>query len=278
MTTASIVLYNTSKLYLQNVIACLAKSSVSTIYVVDNASVENPQDFVQSLSEKIIYIRSAKNVGYGAANNIAIREAIRQGSTYHLVLNPDIEFAEGTIESIENYMNLNPNVGQVMPKIVYPNGELQYLCKLIPTPFDLIFKRFLPSKMIQKRMNKFQLKFTGYNKPMNVPYLSGCFMFFRVSALNDVGLFDENFFLYPEDVDISRRMHEKYATMFLPSVEVVHTHAASSRTSRKLTQIHIVNMLRYFNKWGWFLDSKRCKTNKQVLTELSNLHNTEHHG
>ena len=92
-----------------------------------------------------------------------------------------------------------------MPKVYYPNGELQYLCKLIPTPFDLMFKRFLPSSIVERRMIKFQLRFTKYNKIMNVPYLSGCFMFFRISALQDIGLFDERFFMYPEDIDITRR-------------------------------------------------------------------------
>ena len=65
-------------------------------------------------------------------------------SKYHIVVNPDIYFEEGTIESLTEYMDNNPDVGQIMPKVFYPNGELQYLCKLLPTPSDLIFRRFLP--------------------------------------------------------------------------------------------------------------------------------------
>ena len=139
---------------------------------------------------------------------------------------------------------------------------------MIPTPMDLIFKRFLPSRITAKSLYKFQLRFTGYDKIMNVPYLSGCFMFFRLSALEDIGLFDERFFMYPEDVDITRRMHEKYKTIFYPKVSIIHAHAAASKTNLKMLWVHITNMIKYFNKWGWFFDKRRHEINKKLLKEL----------
>jgi GT2 family glycosyltransferase len=268
MITSSIVIYHSPEKDLQTVISCVANSIVHKIYVIDNAPDDRLKEFIKSLSEKTVYIQGQGNVGYGAAHNIALREAIRQGVTCHLVLNADIVFSEGVIEKLAAFMDAHPNAGQVIPKIVYPTGELQYACKLLPTPFDLLFRRFLPPKMNVKRANKFELKFTGYDKIMNVPYHHGCFMFFRVSALNEIGLFDERFFMYPEDIDITRRMHEKYATLFYPGVEVVHAHAAASRKNLKMLWIHMNNMIRYFNKWGWFFDKKRRKTNRQVLKEL----------
>ena len=208
---------------------------------------------------------------YGAGHNIAIQEAMDLGATYHVVVNPDIYFETGVLEKLVSFMNLHKNVGQIMPKVYYPNGELQYLCKLIPTPFDLMFKRFLPSSIVERRMIKFQLRFTKYNKIMNVPYLSGCFMFFRISALQDIGLFDERFFMYPEDIDITRRMHEKYMTIFFPEVSIVHAHAAASKTNKRMLKIHILNMIKYFNKWGWLFDLKRRNINKRVLGELQKM-------
>ena len=103
---------------------------------------------------------------------------------------------------------------------------------------------------------------------MNVPYLSGCFMLFRMSALQDIGLFDERFFMYPEDIDITRRMHEKYKTIFFPKVSIIHSHAAASKVNIRMLKVHILNMVRYFNKWGWILDTKRRKLNKQVWRVL----------
>jgi len=269
MLTASVVIYNSPKKDIQTVVTCVENSAVKTVYVVDNASNDTLKEFVQGLSKKVVYIQGQGNVGHGAGHNIAIKKTIENGAAYHVVINPDIQFEGGTLEKLTEFMDANPNAGLVMPKIMSLDGELQYLCKLIPTPFDLIFKRFLPTKMTQKRMHKFQLKFTDYNAVMNVPYLSGCFMFFRTSVLKDAGLFDERFFLYPEDIDITRRIHEKYETLFYPSVEIMHAHAAASYVSVKMLKIHIVNMIRYFNKWGWFFDKKRRNANRQVLKKLN---------
>lgn len=268
MITASIVIYNSTAKDLQTVISCVANSIVHTVYVIDNAPNDSQKGLVHSLSEKVVYMQGHGNVGYGAAHNMAMREAIRQDVKYHLALNPDIAFQEGVIEKLAEYMDNNPVVGQVIPKIILPNGEIQYVCKLIPTPLDLLFRRFLTAGMNEKRANKFELRFTGYNRIMNVPYHHGCFMFFRVSALREIGLFDERFFMYPEDIDLTRRMYEKYATIFYPDVEVVHAHSAASRKNMKMFRIHSINMIRYFNKWGWFFDAKRQNTNRQVLKEL----------
>ena len=106
---------------------------------------------------------------------------------------------------------------------------------------------------------------------MEVPYLSGCFMFLRNSALKKVGLFDDNFFMYPEDIDLTRRINENYKTIFYPHSEVVHQHAKESFKNYKLLISHIINIFKYFNKWGWFFDSKRKNTNNRIYTELKTI-------
>lgn len=271
--TASIVTYRTDRAELGKVLQCLVESCVDVVYVVDNSPSDELREFLKAFSDSVVgkgveYIFGQGNVGYGAAHNIAIRWAMERGAVYHVVVNPDIYFDGGTIEALAAYMDANTDVGQVMPRIVYPNGELQYVCKMVPTPSDLIFKRFLPGSMTAKSMNRFQLKFTGYDSPMNVPYLSGCFMFFRVSTLESVGVFDERFFMYPEDIDITRRVHARFRTMFFPDVTVVHAHAAQSKTSKEMLWIHITNMIKYFNKWGWIFDRERRSINKKILKEL----------
>lgn len=244
-------------------------SPVEKLYVVDNSSNDELRDFVKD-NPRIRYIHSL-NLGYGTGHNIAIRKSIEDKSDYHVVLNPDIYWDGDVIGELARYMDSNPDVGQVMPKVFYPDGRLQFLCKMCPSPVDLIFKRFLPGRLTEKRMQKFQLRDTGYDRPMNVPYLSGCFMFFRVSAVEKVGLFDERFFMYPEDIDITRRMHAQYKTMFYPFTSIVHAHAAASKTSKKMLKIHITNMIKYFNKWGWIFDKQRDEFNKQLLKEISEL-------
>ena len=91
---------------------------------------------------------------------------------------------------------------------------------------------------------------TGYNQIMDVPYLSGSFMLLRTSALKEVGLFDERFFMYPEDIDLTRRIGAKYRTIFYPEVSVIHHHEKASYKSVKLLIIHVWNIMKYFWKWG----------------------------
>jgi GT2 family glycosyltransferase len=180
------------------------------------------------------------------------------------VVNPDITFEPEILDKIAACMNKNAEIGHLMPKVFYPDGQIQYLCKLLPTPFDLIFRRFLPASWTEKRSRKFEMRDSDYNKIMDVPYLSGCFMFLRINALKEVGLFDERFFMYPEDIDLTRRMHQKFRTVFYPEVSVVHHHAQSSYKNHRMLWIHISNMIRYFNKWGWIFDKERNKINKLI--------------
>ena len=124
-------------------------------------------------------------------------------------------------------------------------------------------------------MRRFELRDSGYDKIMNVPYLSGCFMLLKAAALKKAGLFDERFFMYPEDIDITRRIHREFLTLYYPNVSIVHNHEKASYKSKKLLKIHIENMCRYFNKWGWIFDKERCQVNKATLSAIGrsdNLH------
>ena len=266
--TVSIVRYNHSFEELKPLVDRVAETKLKHwTYLVDNSPAPYPQDLIDKFGEKFTYLFVGKNVGFGAGHNLAIRP-ILETARYHLVLNPDIMFQSGVLEHLYRFMEDNGDIGHVMPKIIYPDGSLQYVCKLIPSPVDLIFKRFIPNALLESRLEKFQLKFTGYNKQMDVPYLSGCFMFLRVGALKEIGLFDESFFMYPEDIDLTRRMHARYRTVFYPEVQVIHEHAKGSYVNKKLLYIHMVNMIKYFNKWGWFFDSERQKVNKEILNKL----------
>lgn len=267
MISASIVTYNTSKAELTTVLSCVLKSKVDIVYLIDNSPCDLLRSFAE-MSSKICYIHN-ENTGYGSAHNIAIREAMDRGAKYHVVLNPDLRFEPSVIEQLEQYMEQHTDVGQVMPKVIYPDGSLQYLCKLLPTPLDLLFRRFLPKWMIAKRSIRFELRDTGYNKMLNVPFLSGCFMFLRTDALRKVGLFDERFFMYGEDIDLSRRIHTHYKTIYLPSELIVHVHKAESYRNRRMLLIHIQNIVRYFNKWGWIFDKERRIINKKALQQLN---------
>lgn len=268
MLNASIVLYKTAFGDVENLVATLhACKSVGQIFLIDNSPTRDER-FATLPAE---YLFNGKNLGYGAAHNIAIRQTIAQGTPYHLVINPDILLQPDTIERSLGYMQSHQNVGMLMPQVYYPNGEIQHLCKLLPTPWNLICRRFLPKKIAAKSNRKFELRNFGYNRIADIPYLSGCFMLMRSDALKQVGLFDERFFMYPEDIDLTRRMHTKFRTIFFPETFIVHNHAQASYHSLKMLWIHMREMAKYFNKWGWFFDRERKTINQQVLNNIGKL-------
>ena len=239
------------------------------LFVIDNS----PTDMLRSelkdviRQERITYIFNNKNLGYGAGHNVAIRQVLNK-STYHLVLNPDVYFEKGTVEKLIDFAERNSDVGLVTPKVIYPNGETQYVCKLLPTPQDLIFRRFLPTSFTTQRMERYELRMSGYDRQFEVPYVHGCCMFLRTAILQKTGIFDERFFMYPEDIDLTRRMHRISKTVFFPGAVVVHRHAKESYKSLKLFFIHFQNIIRYFNKWGWIYDDERTAVNQKILRQF----------
>lgn len=237
-----------------------------SVFLIDNSNDDNLKG-LSTIDSKIKYIRSHKNLGYGAAHNVAIQNSISNGCDYHIILNPDIEFESNVIKELYNFMELNREVGNVMPKIIYPNGSIQYLCKLLPTPFDLIFRRFFPFKtFIKNRTDKYELRFTKYENIMKVPVTSGCFMFLRISRIIECGSFDERYFMYLEDFDFCRRIEKN---VFYPKVEVIHHYAKDSYRSFRMLFYHIRSAIQYFNKWGWFFDKKRDAINGSTIYSLN---------
>ncbi|MHA4894111.1 glycosyltransferase family 2 protein [Pedobacter sp. PWIIR3] len=267
--TGCIVLYKNDEKVLLDAVNSFLNSSIDVkLYIIDNSPTNDLA--VLFSSREIDYIHNPTNPGFGASHNIAIKKAMADGSDYHLVLNPDVSFDGNLLAVIRDYMNQNLDVGNLMPKVLYPDGSLQYLCKLLPTPYDWIGRRFNPSRfLVDKRNEIFELRFTGYNKIMDVPYLSGCFMFLRLSCLKEIGLFDDRIFMYGEETDLCRRLIAKqYRTVFYPDVSIVHHFEKGSHKSWSLTWIGIQSAIYYFNKWGWFFDKERKKINQQVLRRL----------
>ncbi|WP_311329313.1 glycosyltransferase family 2 protein [Capnocytophaga gingivalis] len=269
--SASIVLYNTKIDELKRVIdSYFAYTGEKQLFLVDNSPTDSLKEIVKIYpNNDIYYIFNNENMGYGKAHNIAIKKSIEQGLSYHIILNPDIIIEKGSLEKLTEYMEQHPEVGNIMPKIIYPNGELQYLCKLLPSPIDLIFRRFIPIKKWKDAINeRYELHSFGYDKIKNIPNLSGCFMFLRTEALKKVGLFDENIFMYLEDIDLNRRIHSKYKTIYYPDTIVIHEHQKESYKNRKLLKAHIQSAIYYFNKYGWLFDKERTAINKNVLKDL----------
>lgn len=264
---ASIVSYKTDPTQLRQVITCYQNSTLTGhLTIIDNSPTDELRQLCIEL--KVEYVFVGENLGYGKAHNIALSKSLNK-ALYHLVLNPDVYFEKDTLEKIFLFMEEHPQAGLAMPKVYSENGQVQMCCKLLPTPIDLATRRFSPFDSWFRKMNdRYEMKGMGFGHVMNVPFLSGCFMFLRTSALKKVGLFDERFFLYAEDTDLSRRLHEEFQTLFFPGAQIQHVHARGNYKDFWLTLQNLKSAIQYFNKWGWFFDADRRATNQRAQMQV----------
>lgn len=269
--TVSIVTFN-NEAFIRDALSSIEKSSLNqqnkcAVVVVDNSSMDKTREIISREFPWITLICS-ENRGFSAGHNKAIRLLLKDGSgkpDYHLVMNPDVYFGEEALEKLVDFMEANKTVGLVMPKILYPDHGVQYLCKLLPTPFDLLGRRFMPGFLkvfFRRRFEEYEFRDRDYDEIMEVPHLSGCFMMVRTGVFEKVGLFDERFFIYLEDVDMSRRIHAEFKTIYYPVVHVFHHYHKGSYKRFKHLKYHVWSAVKYFNKWGWFYDKERKKINK----------------
>ncbi|QNL51587.1 glycosyltransferase family 2 protein [Olivibacter sp. SDN3] len=262
--TASIVLFHNDVQEVREAIeSCLSSPLITRLYLIDNSQT----DIFRGLAtdSRTVYKHCPENRGYGAGHNLALREML-DVADYHLVLNPDISFGAGVLEALVHFMYTNEDVGLVMPKVYYKDGTLQRLCKLLPTPFNLFGRRFAAASSWAEKLNRsYELADFKYDRTVDMPNLSGCFMFMRTAILRKVGGFDPRYFMYLEDIDLVRRIGQKARTVFFPGVAVQHGYRKQSYHNKKLMRIHILSAIKYFNKWGWFFDRWRRQKNRATL-------------
>ena len=263
--TASVVTFNSNKKQLEELLDSFSRSSQSIrVTVVDNSATEELRSVVTGKGHA--YLHTERNVGFGSGHNLVMGQCLTR-SKYHVVVNPDIHFGEEVIHELYNFMENHPDVGLVMPSIRYPDGSPQGLCKLLPTPADLIVRRFLGrigKALFRKLGDRYELKSSDLTVPCEVPCLSGCFMFIRSTELQRIGMFDERFFMYLEDVDLCRRIGRSSKCVYYPGAFVTHAYAKGSYNDFGLLRHHAQSALRYFSKWGWFHDVERKRLNERA--------------
>lgn len=263
----SVVVYKNPMEQLQQAIASFLNTDLSVrLYVVDNS----PDDRARRVcgDPRIVYIFNGRNLGFGTAHNVALRMAENQGG-YYAILNPDIYFESGVLEKLLDFAQIHPEVGLMMPQILNPDGSIQYLCKRLPSPTDLIIRRFLPSVLkpfFEDRLARYELRDQDFSRILSVPTLSGCFMLISGAAISEVGIFDERYFMYLEDVDLCRRIHQYYKTIFFPGATVYHRNGKGSYREVRLLLHHIASAFSYFQKWGWYFDAEREQINRKATT------------
>lgn len=272
--TASLVLYNSKPVQFEIAISSFIEAAPgSQLFVMDNSPM--PLQSIWFEHPQVVYVQNECNMGFGAAHNRAMLSCLAS-SELHLILNPDIRLNTNAISFLVGRFEADPGLAAAMPTILYPDGELQRLCKLLPTPLDLLIRRFLPITIVRRRFDRiYEMHDLSQKVASEVPSLSGCFLLAKSSALHEVGGFDERFFMYMEDVDLVRRLASIGKVMYFPNVSVIHDYGKGSYRNPKLLRYHINSAVKYFNKWGWVFDRQRSKRNAVMLSSLQSTGNLD---
>ena len=261
----SIIIVNyKSRDKLSNCLASLEKAKNQElsfeIIVVDNASGDNLDDLRNQYSFR--FIASQKNLGMGGGNNLGINEA---KSEIILILNPDTIVSAEALNIMFTRLKSDELIGLVGPKLLYPDGSLQYSCSRFPNFFIPILRRTFLGDRFKKQRDSFMMFDFNHSSEREVDWMMGsCLMFKKSWPIPEGGNyephFDERYFMYFEDIDLCREVkrHGK-KVVYLASAIVIHDHNRASAKNPwyvalfkdKITWIHIASWLKYFAKWGF---------------------------
>lgn len=264
----SFVLYQTAREEIERAVKqVLANDLAVHVVLIDNTCPPLDLGFIENPGVSVVSAKA--NLGYGRGHNIALA-ASKGRCRYNLILNTDLQMEPDVLPGMVAFMDDHPEAGMTAPKVLYPDGSLQRLCRLLPAPFTLIGRRFFAYSQWAKNRNKiYEFHDWNYDSTAEFPFLSGCFMLIRRSVLDRIGYFDERYFLYAEDVDLSRRIHAVARTFYFPRYSIVHEYRSQARPSFKRFRHAAMNLIRYFNKWGWLNDAERDRMNEKALAQFS---------
>ncbi len=198
------------------------------IIVVDNNSSDGSAELVEQKFPHVRLIRKAENLGFAKANNVGIRES---SGKYVALINSDVLVLKDCLTQLVDFADAHPDVGMVGPRVIGGDGKLQRSCRGFPTLWNM-FCRALALDAIFRRSKMFGgylLTHWDHDTLKTADTLSGCFWLVRKDALGMVGLLDEAFFMYGEDMDWCKRFWGAgWRLMFVPTAEAIHYGGASS--------------------------------------------------
>lgn len=247
--SACLVLYHSGSRALRAVRCLMDATLPVSIYVVDNSPRDVIARAIRMDCPEATILPQERNIGYGAGNNVVLP---RLRSEYHLIMNPDVTFAPDLLERMVAYMDEHRDIAVLTPRVFSVDGQEQFLPRRQPTV------RYLMSGRLEGRSKRFAAWRREYtladaptDAPMKVQYATGCFLLIRSHLFYKLGGFDERFFLYHEDSDLSRRVLDHGFIVYHPDFRVTHDWARDSASDPKAFRQHLLSTIRFFNKWGW---------------------------
>lgn len=240
-----VINYNTSEL-LRECLHSVLTQNADEIVVVDNASVDGSVEMMKTEFPSIPLVAFEKNIGFGAASNQGIERCY---SERIVLLNADTRMKRGSLQALRNYLDDHPQAAIIGPRILNPDGTLQTSCFHFPTSFHIFLYisglyRSIPRLPILKQRTL--QKMTG-ESPRRVPWILGAALAFRRETFEELGGFDERFFMYFEEVDLCYRLSSQGKQIhFVPEAEVTHIGGGSTVQKRAWSYIQFFTSLAQF--------------------------------
>lgn len=208
------------------------------VFVVDNASADGSVKMVKKQFPQVLLLSNRENLGFAKANNQAIGKS---KGRYVLLLNPDTIVEKNTFSKMVGFMDKAPTIGAATCKVVLPNGQLDRDCRRsFPTPW-ISFTKFSKLSRIfpkTKLFGSYQLTYLDENKKADIDACVGAFMMVRRKVIREVGVLDEDFFFYGEDLDWCYRIKKKgWRIVYYPKVKIIHYKGASSGIKHSSKQV-----------------------------------------
>lgn len=214
-----------AKHYLELCLNSLAKAPPRRsmeVLVVDNASTDGSVEMIEGKFPWVKLIKSPENLGFSRGNNVAIREA---RGRYIALVNPDVIVFPGCLDALTDFLDQNPKVGNVGPRVLNPDMSMQSTCRRFPT----LWNNFCLASGLSSKFKKSRF-FSGehmfyfpHDRTLAVDVIVGCFSFIRREAFDQVGLLDEGLFMYGDDVDWCRRARNAgWEVVFYPGAQAIH--------------------------------------------------------
>lgn len=247
---------NLTKELLKNLTQELSLPFEYEIIVVDNASYDGIKEIVENKFPQVKFIQSDKNGGFAYGNNLGIKEA---SGKYIMIMNPDLAILSDALQVMHQYMESHPEVALAGPRLINADKTVQYSCTEFPDWKLPLYRRTSlgNTKAGKKWLYKYLMKDLDHSQNHLVPTLFGACLMFRKSVLDKVGLLDERYFMYMEDLDWSRRFWQAgYKVAYIGQAEVIHLHRRQSAGENlpktlfsKSARNHIISFIKYLLKF-----------------------------
>lgn len=248
--SAAIVLYHSGARVLETVKCVQNSQERMALYIVDNSPEELTSRRILMECPEAIILPQKKNVGFGRGHN-AVMQKLR--TEYHLLLNPDITFEPDLLGRMVDFMEEHKEVSILTPRVFNKDGTEQFLPRRAPTVRYLLGGRLGGhSRYFQRMRQEYTYEGSTLDVPMEVQYATGCFLLIRTKLFYKLGGFDERYFLYHEDSDLSQKVLQMGGhIVYHPDFCVTHDWRRDSAHSLKALGCHVRSTVQYFNKWGW---------------------------